>query len=167
MGAFCTCLKTLFDLARPICFLCLLIFLTEIKCPVLNTIANGAFVPNCTGSVNSVCRFTCEQFYSPFRNLTQMTCQPSGTWNGDVTSICVRKLFSFFCLILCRYEEVICITKTCLYNTDPLKPHFYIVKLGFKGVYIIFLISAQNIDCGYSLESPRRGDSNEYPQSMF
>ena len=49
----------------------------------------------------------------------------------------------------------------------PLKPHFYIVKLGFTGVYIIFLISAQNIDCGYSLEPPRRGGSNEYPQSMF
>ena len=30
-----------------------------------------------------------------------------------------------------------------------------------------FLISAQNIDCGYSLEPPRRGGSNEYPQSMF
>ena len=29
--------------------------------------------------------------------------------------------------------------------SDPLKPHFYIVKLGFRGVYIIFLISAQNI----------------------
>ena len=77
------------------------------------------------------------------------------------------------------------ITKTCLYNFDPLKPHFYIVKLGFTGVYIIFLISAQkhrlwvlvrtafflfllqNIDCGYSLEPPHRGGSNEYPQSMF
>ena len=55
------------------------------------------------------------------------------------------------------------ITKTCLYNFDPLKPHFYIVKLGFTGVYVIFLISAQNIDCGYSLELPRRGSSNEYP----
>ena len=31
----------------------------------------------------------------------------------------------------------------------------------------IFPISAQNIDCGYSLEPPRRGGSNEYPQSMF
>ena len=30
----------------------------------------------------------------------------------------------------------------------------------------IFHISAQNIDCGYSLEPPRRGGSNEYPQSM-
>ena len=31
----------------------------------------------------------------------------------------------------------------------------------------IFHISAQNIDCRYSLEPPRRGGSNEYPQSMF
>ena len=31
----------------------------------------------------------------------------------------------------------------------------------------IFHTSAQNIDCGYSLEPPRRGGSNEYPQSMF
>ena len=31
----------------------------------------------------------------------------------------------------------------------------------------IFHISAQNLNCGYSLESPRRGDSNEYPQSIF
>ena len=31
----------------------------------------------------------------------------------------------------------------------------------------IFHISAQNIDCEYSLELPRRGSSNEYPQSMF
>ena len=59
------------------------------------------------------------------------------------------------------------ITKTCLYIFDPLKPHFYIVKLGFTGVFIIFLISAQNIDCGYLLEPPRRGSSNEYSQSMF
>ena len=40
--------------------------------------------------------------------------------------------------ILCMF-----ITKTYLYNFDPLKPHFYIVKLGFTGVYIIFVISAQ------------------------
>ena len=59
------------------------------------------------------------------------------------------------------------ITKTYLYNFDPLKPHFYIVKLGFTGVYIIFLISAQNMDCGYTLEPPRRGGSNEYYNLCF
>ena len=34
----------------------------------------------------------------------------------------------------------------------------------------VFHISAQNRDCGYSLEPPldeTRGGSNEYPQSMF
>ena len=30
-----------------------------------------------------------------------------------------------------------------------------------------FHISAKNIDCGHSLEPPRRGGSNDYPQSMF
>ena len=30
-----------------------------------------------------------------------------------------------------------------------------------------FHISAQNIDCGYLLEPPQRGGSNEYPLSMF
>ena len=34
-------------------------------------------------------------------------------------------------------------------------------------MFDIFHISAQNIDCWYSLEPPRRGGSNEYPQSMF
>ena len=55
------------------------------------------------------------------------------------------------------------IKKTCLYNFDPLKPHLYIVKLGFTGVYSIFLISAQT----HRLWVLIRGGSNEYPQSMF
>ena len=43
-----------------------------------------------------------------------------------------------------NYNTEVHITKICLYNFDPLKPHFYIVKLGFTGVYIIFFfISAQ------------------------
>ena len=68
-----------------------------------------------------------------------------------------------------NYDQVLSgtITKTCLYNFDLLKPHLDLMKLGFTGVYIIFLISAQNIDCGHSLEPPRQGSSNEYPQSTF
>ena len=30
-----------------------------------------------------------------------------------------------------------------------------------------FLIFAQNVDCGYTLEPPLGTGSNEYPQSMF
>ena len=59
------------------------------------------------------------------------------------------------------------ITKTYLYNFNPLKPHFYIVKLEFTGVFIIFLISAQKHRLWVLVELPHRGGSNEYPQSMF
>ena len=50
--------------------------------------------------------------------------------------------------IYCMPENIVCIdgqniTKTRLYSFDHLKPHFYIVKLGFTGVDIILLTSAQ------------------------
>ena len=46
---------------------------------------------------------------------------------------------------------------------------FKVVKMKiFSGNFLLFfLFLLQNIDCGYSLEPPRRGGSNEYPQSMF
>ena len=44
----------------------------------------------------------------------------------------------------------------------PPKTEFFQIK-----ILIFFHISDQNLDCGYSLEPPRRGGSNEYPQSMF
>ena len=62
-----------------------------------------------------------------------------------------------------RSNARVSITKTYLYNYDPLKPHFYIVKLGFTGVYIIFLTSVQK----HRLWVLIRGGSNEYPQSML
>ena len=37
-------------------------------------------------------------------------------------------------------------------NVYPLIPHFYLVKLGYAGVYLFFLFLLQNIDCVYSLE---------------
>ena len=59
------------------------------------------------------------------------------------------------------------ITKTCLYNFDILKPHFYTGKLRFTGYTLFFLFLFKNKDCGYVLELPLQGDSNEYPQSLF
>ena len=40
------------------------------------------------------------------------------------------------------------------------------LKFSLVNVYN-FNILAQNIHCGYTLEPPRRGGSNEYPQCMF
>ena len=63
-----------------------------------------------------------------------------------------------------KYTKEI-ITKTGLFkytkNLPPKNETFQIKSSD------IFHISAQNIDCGYSLEPPHRGGSNEYPQSMF
>ena len=58
------------------------------------------------------------------------------------------------------------ITKTHLYSNilkilQPKKENFRIKKSD------IFHIPAKNIDCGYSLEPPQRGGSNEYPQYIF
>ena len=63
--------------------------------------------------------------------------------------------------VIFRLLLTVCIMNTCPWTV-------YIEKVGFAGVYLVslsFLI--QNIDCGYALESPRRGGSNVYPQSMF
>ena len=65
----------------------------------------------------------------------------------------------------------------------PATAPIVIVTLGFAGVYLIiiiiyfffhflfiyffFIFLIQNIECGYSLEAPRRGGSNSYPHSMF
>ena len=57
------------------------------------------------------------------------------------------------------------ITKTSLFKyTEKFTAKKW--KISDKNSDIIH-ISAQNIDCVYSLEPPRRGGSNEYPQSMF
>ena len=58
------------------------------------------------------------------------------------------------------------ITKTSLFEyTENFTSKNW--KFSDKKNSDIFYISAQNIDCGYLLEPPRRRSSNEYPQSMF
>ena len=61
----------------------------------------------------------------------------------------------------------LCITKTRLYNIELIKAHIYIAKLRLLQEYTFLLFLLKNIDWGYSLEPPRRGGSNEYPQSVF
>ena len=54
------------------------------------------------------------------------------------------------------------------YENTPIQIHRkFLLQKDKKKTSDIFHIYAQNIDCGYSLEPPRRGGSNEYPQSMF
>ena len=123
------------------------------------------FTSSCTCVVSSEYLLSSEIFYS-----IQWFCGKQRPW---LDSVDAQSGLGLRCLHMpedtfSQSEAYkISITKTRLYNFDPLKPHFYIVKLGFTGVCIIFIILLKNIDCWYSLEPPRRGGSNEYPQSMF
>ena len=74
--------------------------------------------------------------------------------NGDVGWMTTRER-RWYIMVQYWNRLVNIITKTCLCNVDPLKPHFHIVKLRFTGVYIILFL-LKNIDCGYLLEPPRR-----------
>ena len=73
------------------------------------------------------------------------------------------------CIVLLRDLNTKCLWH---YENTPIQIYrkLHLQKLKIfrkKNSDIFFYISAQNIDCGYSLEPPRRGGSNEYPQSMF
>ena len=63
----------------------------------------------------------------------------------------------------CRNENHYVNTPIQVYKKNLLQN----LKFSDKKNCDIFHISAQIIDCWYSLEPPRRGGSNEYPQSMF
>ena len=70
---------------------------------------------------------------------------PSNDYNSSViyVFVCVEILRPSSPLGVMSNAYTLIITKTYLYIFEPLKPHFYTVKLGFTGVYTIFLISAQ------------------------
>ena len=68
----------------------------------------------------------------------------------------------FFPACLALHNVNIPIQIQCILKILPPKNENFQIKN-----FDIFLISAQNIDCGYLLELPHWGSSNEYPQSMF
>ena len=65
----------------------------------------------------------------------------------------------------------ITLMQCCHYENTPIQIHWEFYHKKNENFQIkksdIFHVFAQNIDCGHSLEPPRRGGSNECPQSMF
>ena len=71
-----------------------------------------------------------------------------------------------------KYNKVpLFVRKTGNITVANMSVQYTAIFHGYKNDYFqmkncnIFLIFAQNIDCGYTLEPPQC--SNEYPQSMF
>ena len=76
----------------------------------------------------------------------------------------------------CKTPDVIVGYGVALLLPQTLRKHAHEIYRKFFGFKIenfqrkkndFSLFFPQNIDCGYALEPPRRGGSNEYPQSMF
>ena len=95
-------------------------------------------------------------FRKPVQNITGCVY----SWAG--TQLVFRIWTSFADM---SQKIIVTITKTSLFKYTE---NFTTKKWKFSDKNSdIFHISAQNIDCGYSLELPQWGSSNEYPQSMF
>ena len=75
-----------------------------------------------------------------------------------ITSMGKRELVTLFCGMSLRKHVYSSILKIL----PPKNENFQIKKKSD-----IFYISAKSIYCGYSLEPPRQGGSNEYPQYIF
>ena len=75
------------------------------------------------------------------------------TYSGTV----VTYLLSSHLNLLCKHTY-----SNILKILQPKKKESFQIKKS-----VIFYISAQNIDCGYSLEPTLEGGLNKYPQSMF
>ena len=94
-------------------------------------------------------------------------------WNGWFTQVSESFTVGPFFHVVSLYSE----EGTAVYGVDTLRKRGrlfkYIENFTTKNENFqmknsgSFHISAQNIDCGYLLEPPRRGGSNEYPQSIF
>ena len=68
-------------------------------------------------------------------------------------------------LSVCVFVAGFTITKTCLFKyTENFTTKKW--KCWDKKFWCFFIYLLKTIDCGYSLEPPRRGGSNEYLQSM-
>ena len=102
------------------------------------------------------------QTYSPF-SLERLADSgtDSGCWTGKVTcsSDDVFSLVSGHLLT----EKGKCIRITSLWKYYPLKPNFYLIKLGFLGIHTFLIVLLLNIHCGY----PVRTTSVVYPPCIF
>ena len=76
----------------------------------------------------------------------------------------MHKIFILFI----SWKKIEHITKTCLfkYTENFTTKNWNFSDKKFRYIFIIIIFD-QSIDCGYSLEPPWRGSSNEYSQSMF
>ena len=85
---------------------------------------------------------------------------PEGTFLHDGAPVIINHF-------IIQLYHVFPVRKQTYVILTPLNPTFIKSNWGLQGYTLFFLFLLKNINCGYSLEPPRQGGSNEYPQSMF
>ena len=95
---------------------------------------------------------------------------PEASWRS-LLYVCIQKKAQARLRLCAGWPEPLLVAYRIHYENTPIQIYrkFHLKELNFfqRKNSDIFHISAQNIDCGYSLEPPRWGGSNEYPHSMF
>ena len=100
-------------------------------------------------------------------------CQLDGSQSRGVhILVYIRLLVSKGRKLFCLPVPVFCKEKPIFhYENTPIQIHLEFYHQKNENFQIkksdILNVFAQNIDCWYSLEPPRRGGSNEYPQSLI
>ena len=93
------------------------------------------------------------------KNYCNETKQTAQWWSEARTQVSAQSDKS----LRCPHEENVSLH----YENTPIQTYWKFYQQRNENFQIknsnIFHISAQNIDCGYLLEPPRRGGSNEYP----
>ena len=103
-------------------------------------------------------------------NLVQRNCPIAyiHLYNKNLPQTHVNYPVFHFRFVFAHYHSILYTSRKHAYIISThLNPTFIQKNWGLQGYTLFFLFLLRNIDCGYSLEPPRRGGSNEYPQSMF
>ena len=108
----------------------------------------------------------CSSFLSTKKRLTNLNGEQNDTWDLLVSHrICHFRAIQPFDYLwqpfLHKFDK-----EPNSYSFAILYGQHAMAYVALKS-YQLCLISCQNICCGYSLEAPPRGASNEYPQHMF
>ncbi|KAK3591369.1 hypothetical protein CHS0354_040332 [Potamilus streckersoni] len=60
----------------------------EVICPAIIPNGNITMNDNCTRRIDSICKYKCNDGFRANPNISSVTCQDTGQWAGDISSLC-------------------------------------------------------------------------------
>ena len=94
--------------------------------------------------------------------------KPCYIQNRVITNRVIKRLKCTYIITKTRlFKYIENFTTKKLANFQIKNSNIFHISAQKHRLWVLIRTSSQNIDCGYSLELPLWGSSNEYPQSMF